>query len=462
MAMLNKIHIQNYRIHKDTKIFVGAKKIGNFLVLVGKNDIGKTSVLKALDIFFNERIVCDNDLYQDKQDIIIECTFGDKLIQRTIKYGNFTPDTLLCQKELPKFAFFDIVNQYDYSEIANYTIDDIIMVVENQISRFIQYNKDESFYDESIESFAEEDEMAALLIQWKDLLEDFNEYNKNITIESRGAGVQRICALYFHIMQSIMKSNVAEYIFAIDEPELSLHPEQQRKLIKILRNVSNQFQNIQIIIATHSPFIVNEVKYKEVFVLNHKTKKDKKGNVVELPEIGANSLKPRVFKNYNSMAEINYLAFDEGSKDYHIELFGYIQNRLSYNYRHDSTFRSDWNNLQRHDKFDRNGCPLSASGIIDSVVAVDNWLVNFNHITNFNTNLECNNKWYNTDTLDIELRSLPHCVRNNIDHPLISCPSGHNINDFRKAKKNNAKYDNDNIIKDSIRILRKAIIDNNL
>ena len=90
MAMLNKIHIQNYRIHKDTKIFAGAKNIGNFLALVGKNDIGKTSVLKVLDIFFNEREVSNNDFYQDNQDIIIECTFGCNSIQRTVKYGNLT------------------------------------------------------------------------------------------------------------------------------------------------------------------------------------------------------------------------------------------------------------------------------------------------------------------------------------------------------------------------------------
>ena len=235
MARLNKIHIQNYRVHKNTKIFTGTKKIGNFLVLVGKNDIGKTTILNALDVFFNGKDICDGDFYQDDQEIIIECTFGDELLKRSIpKNGKYIPN--LCRNKLyklPKFAFFDITNQYDYSEIANYTIDDLIMVVENQISRFIKYNKDE-YFDDNIENFAEDDELTALLLQWKDLLEDFNQFNKKISIISRGAGVQRVCALYFHIMQSIMKSNVAEYIFAIDEPELSLHPEQQRKFIQIL------------------------------------------------------------------------------------------------------------------------------------------------------------------------------------------------------------------------------------
>lgn len=47
MAVLNKLHIKNFRVHKDTLI----EKIGKLLALVGKNDIGKSSVLDSLDVF---------------------------------------------------------------------------------------------------------------------------------------------------------------------------------------------------------------------------------------------------------------------------------------------------------------------------------------------------------------------------------------------------------------------------
>ena len=51
MARLKNIKLSNFRIHKDTEI----ENIDNFLVLVGKNDTGKSSILYALDFLFNNR-----------------------------------------------------------------------------------------------------------------------------------------------------------------------------------------------------------------------------------------------------------------------------------------------------------------------------------------------------------------------------------------------------------------------
>ena len=52
--------------------------------------------------------------------------------------------------------------------------------------------------------------------------------------------------------------------------------------------------------------------------------------------------------------------------------------------------------------------------------------------------------------------TLPYCVRNNIDHPLVDdC-------DLRKheAYLNNSKFDNKDLIRRSIEIMRNAIISN--
>ena len=183
-----------------------------------------------------------------------------------------------------------------------------------------------------------------------------------------------------------------------------------------------------------------------------------------MPEIKANPLKDRVLKHYKSMAEINYLAFGEVSKDYHIELFGYIQNQLSFKYDNDNTFKNNWDCLKVKNK---NGelkiqqmDPNGHSWLIDKVTAVDAWLVNANNVNYFKNNVNGNYKWYDTNQIDDsnytgELRTLPYCVRNNIDHPLIKCSN-------KKAKKNNAQYDNIELIRQSIEIMRQAIIDNNL
>ena len=50
----------------------------------------------------------------------------------------------------------------------------------------------------------------------------------------------------------------------IDEPELHLHPQYQRHLWQILEILSQQ-TNSQIILATHSPFFINDINIENVF-----------------------------------------------------------------------------------------------------------------------------------------------------------------------------------------------------
>ena len=62
--------------------------------------------------------------------------------------------------------------------------------------------------------------------------------------------------------------NVNNSIILIDEPEISLHPRWQRKIVNVYENIG---ENNQIIIATHSPHIIGNVKKEQLRVL----KKDK-------------------------------------------------------------------------------------------------------------------------------------------------------------------------------------------
>ena len=597
MEKLNYIHIENFRIHKNTKV----NKIGSFLSLVGKNNIGKTSILDAIGIAFNKINIEKDDFMEGHDNISIQTNFGQKTYKND---GTNTGEEQGC----PEFFLFKASEQYQDEEINDYSIDEFIATIENQIKRYAKYNVifdygDEAdrnvdddiieheinierknlikslecfvaakrlkefllltskkyfndkisnsfcfddyyfvakeikvFFNQWIDDKTNKDELKAdfnllqechgatisgpyefmmreingkrisdiskinnfddidnvikqrdkiievfdrtikpnsvvfkLLNKWKELITDFKLNNDNIKIGKHGSGVRRICAIYNHIIQSIMSVKNNTYIFAIDEPEISLHPEQQRKFIKILKDVSKDFKNIQIIIATHSPYIVNELDTKEIYILKHKTKKGKEGNIIELPEIQANPLKNRVLKYYKSMAEINYLAFGEVSKDYHIELFGYIQNRLSFKYENELSFQTDWHLLRINDLVG-NSIPHNRSKwekYINGVSGVDAWLVNANGITNFKTNIDAKFRWYDTraiedPTYNGEKRTLPYCVRNNIDHPLLRQPRRVTVDLFKKAKKNNAKYNDLELIRESIEIMRKVIIDNKL
>ena len=49
--ILDNITLENYRGHKATSV----SNINDLLMLVGKNDVGKSSVLEALNVFFNAK-----------------------------------------------------------------------------------------------------------------------------------------------------------------------------------------------------------------------------------------------------------------------------------------------------------------------------------------------------------------------------------------------------------------------
>ena len=55
-----------------------------------------------------------------------------------------------------------------------------------------------------------------------------------------------------------------EFDFLLDEIEVHLHPEWQRKVLPVVQKL---FKNSQIFVSTHSPFVVNSVDDAWVYKL---------------------------------------------------------------------------------------------------------------------------------------------------------------------------------------------------
>ena len=108
----------------------------------------------------------------------------------------------------------------------------------------------------------------------------------------------------------------------IDEPELSMHPKWQRKILKYYKDLfaGNAGQRTQIFIASHSDHVLKEALADQienlVIVLNELA------GVITPSKITAPSVLPSI-----TAAETNYLAFDIVSNDYHIELYGWLQDK---------------------------------------------------------------------------------------------------------------------------------------
>ena len=75
----------------------------------------------------------------------------------------------------------------------------------------------------------------------------------DIDLSNVGAGVRSIYIL--SLLQSYQEMMQNRYIFIIEEPELYLHPELQKSMVKTLYNIS---YNNQVIFTTHSPIMLKE------------------------------------------------------------------------------------------------------------------------------------------------------------------------------------------------------------
>ncbi len=73
------------------------------------------------------------------------------------------------------------------------------------------------------------------------------------------------------ILLTVLVQDNKPFILLIDEPEISLHIEWQRKLIKYIRELN---LNVQIILATHSPAIIMEGWLDKVFEVRDLIVKD--------------------------------------------------------------------------------------------------------------------------------------------------------------------------------------------
>ena len=70
--MMTDLKIENFRIHKCTEI----KNIGNMLAIVGKNDIGKSSVLEAMEFHFSGVGFADDDKNDATKEVKISTTIN--------------------------------------------------------------------------------------------------------------------------------------------------------------------------------------------------------------------------------------------------------------------------------------------------------------------------------------------------------------------------------------------------
>ena len=311
---IKNLHIKEFKGLRDISInFEKNDEPLDLVVLAGSNGSGKTRILESILDYFNIVLVVPEEA-QNKIELFFESMeekcidklghelsfmyclkFGSK--EKKISVGSVGARYLDIKKELnilPKIIYAPaemnfkkmdmasttLIQEYNFINIVNTNlVKDIPSYIATKIISAIFKNKNEKVGDVQKKVFDEINEIFEILdIDVK--IEDISQDGRNIPIFTNSAGdkfdINELSSgekqLFLRTL-AIKMLNPENSIILIDEPELSLHPKWQQRIVDVYRKIG---KNNQIIIATHSPHILGSVKKENIMLLD----KDDEGKIV--------------------------------------------------------------------------------------------------------------------------------------------------------------------------------------
>lgn len=276
----------------DFKDFNG--DILNTIVIIGENGAGKTTLLKNIYDAFE----IDEHGYKEVGDDNVELT--PALYTVTVKledneYGILHPDRHSSRGDYdakyPKIIYmpteinFENINKVDntlnftssFRNIIDQNItQNIPSFIATKINKEIFKNRDKTIGEvidkvchdiNSIFSVMDLDVKLVGLSETNETKPVFrNRLGNEFDITGLSSGEKQL----FLRALSLKFLEVNNSVVLIDEPEISLHPNWQRKIIDVYESIG---KNNQLIIATHSPHIIGKIESKGLRVI----KKNKDG-----------------------------------------------------------------------------------------------------------------------------------------------------------------------------------------
>ena len=305
---IKNLHIKEFKGLRDISInFEKNDEPLDLVVLAGSNGSGKTRVLESVLKYFQEYLNYKQNnieagiFYEEKekncisnvQDFFYEleyfsyCEANNPLREKHIEIKNkldvlpkiiYVPTEINFQKM--NVASTTLVQEYKFINIVDTNlIKDIPSYIATKMISAMLKNKNEKVGDVQKKVFNEINEIFEnLSIDAK--VEDISQNGRNITLFTNSAGdkfdINELSSgekqLFLRTL-AIKMLNPENSIILIDEPELSLHPKWQQKIVDVYRKIG---KNNQIIIATHSPHILGSVRKENIMLLD----KNEDGKIV--------------------------------------------------------------------------------------------------------------------------------------------------------------------------------------
>jgi len=252
---LKELYIKKFKVLEDFKISFCDKNSNPLpiIVLAGINGSGKTSILEAiagikkikglnLIVIENnkEKKFNSNEAMLAITDDIRSFWYNDE-IKNKILFFSYLIDLTKIKNFLPEYIQ-KLVFEYDIKASEVYKkVREIINLIFEDLNLNIEFDsrdaKGNIYFRNKI-------------TKEKFLLDDISSGEKTL--------ISEILFLYL--------SDIKDQVILIDEPELSLHPTWQSRILKLYENFAIK-NNSQIIIATHSPQIIASTKPEYLRIL---------------------------------------------------------------------------------------------------------------------------------------------------------------------------------------------------
>lgn len=301
---VEKIKFNNHEIFNNLEVDFRDKygEILNTIVIIGENGSGKTTLLKSIyDSFeINERG------YEELEDNKVELT--PSLYTTTVKLedneiGMLSPEVaygLGNRSTDPKVIYmpteinFEKINKVDntlnfrpdFQNIVDQNMtQNIPSFIATKINKEIFKNRNKTIGEvidkvcDEINSIFSVMDLDVKLVGLSETHETKPIFKNSLGNEFDITGLSSGEKQLFLRALSLKFLEVNNSVILIDEPEISLHPQWQKKIIDVYESIGN---NNQLIIATHSPHIIGDIESKQLRVI----KRDKSGiSIVDNSEV---------------------------------------------------------------------------------------------------------------------------------------------------------------------------------
>ncbi len=285
---ITNLTIKKVRHLKNISIPLSEKQMKH-LILTGKNGSGKTSIVEALakylsKIFTGERETafrnCQNELdikLNNKIDTI------PRLAEKNHYILAYYGAARVFQADQPKQI--EKVQLRDYYDLTEFPRKEFVKyLLDLKMTEMLARNKNKTEKADEIQEWFEKlEQLLKKIFDDETVILEFDEDTFEFHIMQQGkepfgfntlsSGYQAVFDIILDIMMRMQCQTQRSFVFKIpgiviiDEIDAHLHLELQKNILPYLTTF---FPNIQFIVTSHSPFILNSIKDAVIYDLENK------------------------------------------------------------------------------------------------------------------------------------------------------------------------------------------------